>query len=76
MLDPILNLRIGGMDRRRLFKEVGRASEARWSGSLMSHDVFQYDVWLARIGDKLISIGMRLKARTDERYFDSGLNVA
>lgn len=75
MLDPIVILRIAGLEQRELLKKTERTSEARRSAAMKSKVGLRYDAWLARLGDKLIAIGMRLKSRTDERYSQSGLNV-
>lgn len=75
-MDPSLKLHIEVLEQRELLKETERISEARRSAPMKSRVALPYDPWLARLGDKLISIGMRLKSRTGERYADSGLNVA
>lgn len=76
MLDPILTLRISDLERRRFLKEARRASEASRSAPNRPRWAFLYDVWLARLDDLLVSIGMSLKARTAWRYSDSRLKVA
>lgn len=76
MLDSILNLRLAGMAQRELLKEAEGVSEARQSPPTKSKVSSPNEFWPARSGGKLITIGMRLKARSDQRYSKSGLNVA
>ncbi len=75
MLDPILNLRVAGLERRELFKEAERMSEARRSAPMKSGGALPYDLWLARLGDMLIDLGMKLKTRPGTQDYGAGLNI-
>ena len=75
ILDPILNLRIADQERRGLFKEAERTSEARRIAPMNSRSAFPYDVWLARLGDMLVRLGMKLKTRPATEGYGPGLNI-
>ncbi len=75
MLDPILNLRIAGLERRELFEEADRVSEARRSAPTKSRGALPYDLWLARLGDTLINLGMKLKTRPKTEGYGPGFNI-
>ncbi len=68
MLDPV-------SQRRELLKEAERKSEARRSAPMKPRGVFPYDVWMARLGDKLIRLGMKLKTRPGTEVYGPGLNI-
>ena len=75
MLDSILNLRIANQERRGLLVEAERTSEARRIASMTSRGALPYDVWLARLGDMLIRLGMKLKTRPATEGYGPGLSI-
>ncbi len=74
-MDPILKLRIADQERRRLFEEVGRTSEARRSAPMKPPGAFPYDAWLASLGDALMRLGMKLKTRPEPQGYRPGLKI-
>ncbi len=75
MLDPIVNLRIADIERRGLRKEMERLSEARRSTAKNTNFALPYDLWLARLGDMLVNLGMKLKASPGTQGYGPGLNI-
>ena len=75
MLDSIVNLRIADMELHRLRKEMERGSEARRSSTLKPEGSLTYDLWLARLGDMLINLGMKLKASPGTHGYGPGMNI-
>ena len=75
MLDSIVNLRIGDNELHRLRKEMERASEARRFTAKKTGSALPYDLWLARLGDMLINLGMKLKASPGTHGYGPGLNI-
>ena len=68
MLDPILNLRIAELGRRRLLEELERTSEARRFEPAKPPGSFPYDLWLARLG-------VKMKSRPGAPTYGPGLNI-
>ncbi len=75
MLDPLLNLRIAGMEQRELLRETERISEARRSSTIKPRVALPYDLWMARLGDLLINLGMKLKTRPGTEGYGPELNI-
>ena len=75
MLDPILNLRIADQEHHRLLVEVEPTSEARRSAPAKPPTALPFGVWLTRLSDTLIRLGMKLKTRPGAQAYRPGLKI-